>query len=299
MLHTLAVAGLHKRFGDVVALSDVGFEVRGGEIFGLVGSTGAGKTTTMRIMLGVLAADAGRVTFDGRPITREDRARIGYMPEERGLYPRMRVLDHLVYLAELHGATTPAAQTAAEHWILLLGLSDSRYDEVQKLSLGNRQRVQLAAALVHQPRALVLDEPFSGLDPVSVDVMMRVITERAAQGLPVVFSSHQLDLVERLSHRIGIIGKGRMVGVGTAAELTASATTVLRVTAPEAVPGWADDVPGVRILAERPGSAVFELGPDADDQELLQAALATGPVTEFAPHRPSLAEAYRAVVNQR
>lgn len=212
--HTLAVSGLRKRYGDIVALDDVGFEVRAGELFGFVGSNGAGKTTTMRIMLGVLEADAGEVSWDGKPITRHTRSRIGYMPEERGLYPKMKVVDQLVYLAELHGLAPNDAHAAAERWILRLGLGERRSEEVQKLSLGNQQRVQLAAALVHEPDVLVLDEPFSGLDPVAVDVMSQVLREKAAQGVPVVFSSHQLDLVERLCDRIGIIADGRMVAVG-------------------------------------------------------------------------------------
>ena len=173
----------------------------------------------MRIALGVLAADAGEVRWNGRAIDLDTRRRIGYMPEERGLYPRMKVLDQLVYLAELHGMSTNDAHTSAENWIARLGLRDRRTDEVQRLSLGNQQRVQLAAALVHDPDVLVLDEPFSGLDPVAVDVMSQVLREKASAGVPVVFSSHQLDLVERLCDRVGIVSAGTMVAVGTVDEL--------------------------------------------------------------------------------
>lgn len=296
--HTLAVAGLVKRYGDLVALDDVSFEVRGGELLGFVGSNGAGKTTTMRIMLGVLAADAGEVTFDGKPITRDTRARIGYMPEERGLYPKMKVLEQLVYLAQLHGLPTNDAHASAERWIIRLGLGDRRADEVQKLSLGNQQRVQLAAALVHDPAVLVLDEPFSGLDPVAVDVMSQVLKEKAGQGVPVVFSSHQLDLVERLCDRIGIISGGKMVAVGSVDELTAGATARLRVTAPQAPPGWAAELPGTTVLEESGPLTLLELAAGADDQVVLQAALATGPVTEFSRRRPSLTELFRSVVTE-
>ncbi|WP_322760862.1 ABC transporter ATP-binding protein, partial [Frankia sp. Cr2] len=157
------IDAVSKRYGDVVALAEMTFDVRVGELFGFVGSNGAGKTTTMRIALGVLAADSGEVRWDGRPVTLATRRRIGYMPEERGLYPRMKVGEQLVYLAELHGMSTPAARRSAQEWTERLGIGGRRDDEVQKLSLGNQQRVQLAAALVHAPDILVLDEPFSGL----------------------------------------------------------------------------------------------------------------------------------------
>ena len=293
---TLEIDGISKRYGAKVALDGVTFDVRGGELFGFVGSNGAGKTTTMRIALGVLAADAGEVRFDGRPITHEARTHIGYMPEERGLYPKMKVLDQLVYLAELHGLDANEAHRNAENWITRLGLAERRKDEVQKLSLGNQQRVQLAAALVHDPAVLVLDEPFSGLDPLAVDVMSEVLREKAATGVPVVFSSHQLDLVERLCDRVGIIRSGRMVATGTVAELTAGAAPKLVVTAPAAPHGWADSLPGVRVVENHGPTTVFELEPSVDDQAVLAAALATGPVTEFSRRRRSLTELFRDAV---
>ncbi|TNC28203.1 ABC transporter ATP-binding protein [Amycolatopsis alkalitolerans] len=292
----LEIDRVSKRYGDVVALDSVSFTVRSGELFGFVGSNGAGKTTAMRIALGVLAADSGQVRFGGEPVTHETRTRFGYMPEERGLYPKMKVLPQLVYLAELHGLSTNEAHRSAENWIARLGLAERRLDEVQKLSLGNQQRVQLAAALVHDPSVLVLDEPFSGLDPIAVDVMSDVLREKAARGVPVVFSSHQLDLVERLCDRIGIIRSGRLVACGSVAELTGGAGTQLVVHAPAASPGWAKRIPGVRVVSEEPGGTVLDLEPEVDDQTVLAAALATGPVREFGRRRPTLAELFRHVV---
>src|SRR5947208_4099314 len=178
----LEIDAVSKRYGDVVALREMSFAVRSGELFGFVGSNGAGKTTTMRIALGVLAADSGQVRWKGAPVDLTIRRRMGYLPEERGLYPKMRVLDHLVYLAELHGIPTNEAHRCAEHWIARLGLRDRRFDAIQKLSHGNQQRVQLAAALVHDPDVLVLDEPFLGLDPVAVDELGLVLRERALAG---------------------------------------------------------------------------------------------------------------------
>ncbi|MET7994804.1 ATP-binding cassette domain-containing protein [Amycolatopsis sp. NPDC005232] len=294
----LEIDAISKRYGRKLALDGVTFDVRPGELFGFVGSNGAGKTTTMRIALGVLAADSGEVRFAGEPVTHETRTRFGYMPEERGLYPKMKVLDQLVFLAELHGLSTNDAHRATELWLARLGLGERRKDEVQKLSLGNQQRVQLAAALVHDPDVLVLDEPFSGLDPIAVDVMSVVLREKAATGVPVVFSSHQLDLVERLCDRVGIIRDGRMVAVGTVEDLTRGAGSRLVVTAPGARPGWASTVPGARVVESSGATTVLELASSADDQAVLAAALATGPVTEFSRQRRSLAELFRDAVTQ-
>jgi len=295
----LEVDHVSKAYGDLVALRDMTFEVGKGELFGFVGSNGAGKTTTMRIALGVLIADAGEVRWEGRPVTLETRRRIGYMPEERGLYPRMKIGEQLEYLAQLHGMPAANARNATSYWLGRLGLAQRRGDSVQKLSHGNQQRVQLAAALLHDPEVLVLDEPFSGLDPVAVDVMSEILRERCAAGVPVIFSSHQLDLVERLCDRVGIVRNGEMVACGTVDQLRAGAPARVIVHAPEARIHWADALPGVRAAEYRDdGRTVLELDPAADDQPLLHAALATGPVREFTRYRPNLTELFRGVVRQ-
>ncbi|EME22992.1 ABC transporter ATP-binding protein [Rhodococcus triatomae] len=292
----LAIEHISKRYGDVVALDDLSFEVRPGEIFGFVGSNGAGKTTTMRIALGVLSADSGQVLLGGRPVDLDVRRTIGYMPEERGLYPKMKVGDQLAYLAELHGLSRRDAAAAVTRWTERLGIAGRAGDAVDSLSLGNQQRVQLAAALVHDPAVLVLDEPFSGLDPVAVDVMSEVLAEKAATGVPVVFSSHQLDLVQRLCDRVGIIAGGRMKAVGTVDELRGRGRPRLVVHAPEAPSGWADHLHGVHTVSHGEGRTVLELSDDASDQDVLAAALKTGPVHEFSVNRPTLTELFREVV---
>jgi ABC-2 type transport system ATP-binding protein len=296
---TLEISQLSKRFGDVVALNDTTFDVRAGELFGFVGSNGAGKTTTMRVVLGVLEPDAGAVRWEGRPLTLDTRRQIGYMPEERGLYPRMKVRDQLIYLARLHGMSKSDAAASTDRWLDRLGVTGRRDDEVQKLSLGNQQRVQLAASLVHDPKILVLDEPFSGLDPVAVDVMSQVLRDKAAEGIPVVFSSHQLDLVERLCDRVGIIRAGQMVTVGRVDDLRTAGPRRLVVDAPQATHGWADTVPGVRVLTSDNGKTELELADGADDQAVLRAALAAGPVRGFGDRRPSLTELFRDVVSEK
>ena len=294
----LEIDHISKRYGDVVALQNTTFDVRAGELFGFVGSNGAGKTTTMRITLGVLAADAGEVRWDGERITLDTRRHIGYMPEERGLYPKMKVGEQLVYLARMHGLSAQDAKRSMAEWTERLGVAHRQGDDVQNLSLGNQQRVQLAAALVHNPRILVLDEPFSGLDPVAVDVMSQVLREKADDGVPVVFSSHQLDLVERLCDRVGIVRNGQMVTSGTVDELRAGGAVRLIVHAPQAPDGWADQLPGVTQRGRHGEKTELELAPGADDQAVLRAALDTGPVHEFAHRLPSLTELFRHVVTE-
>ncbi|TSE00369.1 ABC transporter ATP-binding protein [Skermania sp. ID1734] len=299
---TLEIDGLHKRFGDVIALRGMTFDIRPGELFGFVGSNGAGKTTTMRIALGVLAADAGDVRFNGRPIGLQVRRRIGYMPEERGLYPRMKVGEQLTYFARIHGLSATQARDAVARWTERLGVAGRRDDELQKLSLGNQQRVQLAAALIHDPDVLVLDEPFSGLDPVAVDVMSDVLRSKAAEGVPVVFSSHQLDLVQSLCDRVGIVSEGRIVACGGVGELRERGNRQLLVDAPQARNGWARALPGVTVIDEPDGSArptLLQLDAGADDQAVLHAALATGPVRQFTRQLPTLADLFRDVVSEK
>ncbi|MEY9863122.1 ABC-2 type transport system ATP-binding protein [Catenulispora sp. GAS73] len=291
----LELEGLRKRYGDRVALDGVTFSVRPGELYGFVGTNGAGKTTTMRITLGVLEPDAGSVRFQGKSVDTATRRTFGYMPEERGLYPKMRVGDQLRYLAELHGMSRGDAAKATGYWMERLSVAERAEDRVEALSLGNQQRVQLAAALVHHPAVLVLDEPFSGLDPVGVDNLAEVLRERAAEGVPVVFSSHQLELVERLCDSIGIIYRGRMVATGTVDELRASrAERALRVGT-DAAAGWADGLLGVESAEYGPTTTLILTG-EADDQAILDAARAVGPVREFTPLRPSLADLFREAV---
>ena len=294
---TLEFDSICKRYGDLVALDDLSFDIAAGEVFGFVGSNGAGKTTAMRIALGVLAADSGRVRWAGDPVTFETRRRIGYMPEERGLYPRMKVGEQLVYLARLHGLSLSEARERTRAWTNRLGVASRLDDEVQKLSLGNQQRVQLASALVHDPSVLVLDEPFSGLDPVAVEVMSDVLREKAASGVPVLFSSHQLDLVERISDRVGIISAGRMVACGTVEELRTTGPEQVVVDVPGADPSWASGVAGASVLEAAGGRLLVQLDEGVDDQALLHAALAAGAVREFGRRRPPLSELFRHVVS--
>jgi ABC-2 type transport system ATP-binding protein len=210
----LEIQGLAKRYGDVVALDGCSFTVEEGRMLGFLGPNGAGKTTTMRAVFGLIRPDAGSVRWRGRLVEPAHRLGFGYMPEQRGLYPKMRLADQLVYFGRLHGMEQQAADNAAHRLLDELGLGSRAGDTLESLSHGNQQRVQLAAALVHDPELLVLDEPFNGLDPLGVETMSKVLAERVNRGVTVLFSSHQLDLVEDLCQDVAIIHQGKVVAAG-------------------------------------------------------------------------------------
>jgi ABC-2 type transport system ATP-binding protein len=280
-------------------LDGVSFDVDEGSMVGFVGPNGAGKTTAMRIALGVLEADGGEVRWRGKVVDGIARRRFGYIPEERGLYPKMRVLEQLVYLARLHGVSRAAARSRGLEILEILGVATRSKDRVESLSLGNQQRVQLAAALVHEPDVLVLDEPFSGLDPVGTDVLIEVLDhERRTRGVPIVFSSHQLELVERVCDRVAMIVDGRIVTQGAIDELRASrARRLVRVEVGGAPDDWFASIPGVRLEGEVPGGVILELPDDIDDQRVLDLARSVGEVRYFSLVRPTLAELFREVVS--
>lgn len=295
----LQLIDLRRRFGDVVALDGVSFDVAEGEIVGFVGPNGAGKTTAMRIVVGVLEPEAGEVRWRGEPVDGLVRRRFGYIPEERGLYPKMRVLDQLVYLARLHGVSRAAARSRALELLELLDVAPRAHDRVETLSLGNQQRVQLASALIHDPDVLILDEPFSGLDPVGTDLLVDALRDESRRrGVPIVFSSHQLELVERICDGVVMILAGRVVASGSIEELRASrARRLLRVEVSGAADGWFDSLPGVRLEDEVPGGVILELSDGTDDQRVLDLARSVGDVRHFSRVRPTLSELFREVVS--
>lgn len=294
----LSVAGLTRRFGDHVALDDVSFDVVPGRMTGFVGANGAGKTTTMRIILGVLAPTLGEVRWQGAPLTAAGRRDFGYMPEERGLYPKMKIRDQLVFFGRLHGQSAGKALDRTNRLLDRLGLIERAEDTLETLSLGNQQRVQIAAALIHEPVALVLDEPFSGLDPLAVDSMVDLLREEVSADVPVLFSSHQLDLVERLCDDLVVLSAGKVVAAGPVSELGGPPGSTYRLVmgAGDVVPtdaGWLRDVAGVTVRDVDGGTALFDLDHPGREQEILRQAISRGPVLEFAPERVALSDIFR------
>ena len=295
----LEVVDLAKRYGRVVALDGASFTAQPGRIVGFLGPNGAGKTTTMRCIFGLARPDRGEVRWKGKPVDRPARLRFGYMPEQRGLYPRMRVGEQLSYFAQQHGMSGKAADEAADRWLERMGLLDRRKSKLEDLSHGNQQRVQLSTALVHDPELLVLDEPFSGLDPLGVSTMTEVIQERAAAGVGVVFSSHQLDLVEDVCEDVVIIARGRIVAAGSIGELKeASGRQHLEVEVAGSDGSWLDGDGAVKVL-ERSGDRIkllIEQSTDLDD--LLARARAAGDVRRFVYEPPKLSELFMEAVAQ-
>jgi ABC-2 type transport system ATP-binding protein len=293
----LSVSGLGKRFGELVALDGVELSVGPGEIVGLVGRNGAGKTTTMRAVIGILPPDRGTIMWGGQPVGDRARLRFGYMPEERGLYPQMQLLDQVAYFARLHGLDQAAAVESGRRWLERLGLGERLDEKLVALSHGNQQRVQLAVALVHNPELLVLDEPFAGLDPEAVDSLSEVLFERAAAGTSVLFSSHQLELVERLCRRVVILESGRVLAAGTLPELRRDLPAQLRVRV-DGPDGWTQGLPGVSVERSDQDGVLLVVQPGTDPQTILQAALAAGPVEHFGFESGGLLELYRRMVSQ-
>jgi len=292
----LELHSINRSFGERRVLRDVSFTVTGGRMTGFVGGNGAGKTTTMRVILGVLAADSGSVTLDGAPLTAEQRTRFGYMPEERGLYPKMKVAEQIVYLGRLHGMSAAQAKGNTESLLERLGLGERMDDTVESLSLGNQQRAQIAAALVHDPEVLVLDEPFSGLDPIAVEVVLNVLKDFAATGAPVIFSSHQLDIVERLCDDLVVIADGEIRASGSREGIRAQHTLPRFELQLGGDAGWLRDEPGVTVLDFDGGYSLFDVDSDATAQRVLQRAIATSTVERFAPQLPSLSQIFKEVI---
>jgi ABC-2 type transport system ATP-binding protein len=295
----LEVIDLAKRYGAVVALDGATFTARPGRIVGFLGPNGSGKTTTMRCVFGLARPDRGETRWRGRPIDRAARLRFGYMPEQRGLYPRMRIGEQLSYFAQQHGLPGKAADAAADRWLERMGLLDRRRSKLEDLSHGNQQRVQLACALTHDPELLVLDEPFSGLDPLGISTMTDVLRERAAAGVGVVFSSHQLDLVEDVCEDVAIIAQGRIVASGSIEQLKrAAGRQHLEIEVAGSGGSWLDGDGRLTVL-ERDGDRVKVLVDVATDLDaLLIRAEAAGEVRRFVYEPPRLSELFMEAVSQ-
>jgi len=299
----LELVDLTRRYGDLVAVDGLSLTVPPGVLFGLLGPNGAGKSTAIKIVFGLLRPDAGEVRWQGRPVGGTERARFGYLPEERGLYARMKVREQLVYLARLHGVGAVDAGASADRWMERLGVAERAEDRADTLSLGNQQRVQLAAALVHEPELLVLDEPFSGLDPIAVDVLAKVLAERVAAGVVVIFSSHQLDLVEDLCDSVAIVNRGRLVLSGRVAELKQSGgRRLLRVLVDgpggngSVGVGWAGGLAGVEVVGADARGVRLLLEPSVDPLAVLTTAARSGRVVDFGLELPRLSQLFREAV---
>jgi ABC-2 type transport system ATP-binding protein len=292
---TFVVEHLSKRFGSVVAVDDLTFEVAPGQVFGFLGANGAGKTTTMRIAVGVLEPDSGRVTWGGTPSTRLPRSTWGYLPEERGLYPRMRVLDQLLFFAGLHGVPPDRARREAMAWLRRFRAEDLVDRKAEQLSKGNQQKVQFIAAVIHDPAVLLMDEPFTGLDPVNVMLLREAFLEMRDRGRTVVFSTHSMEVAEALCEAVAIVDRGRMVVGGPVREVrrsTGRRMVRIAVADDHRMP-WLRAVAGTRILQAGMDRSMVELDDGVEPESVLAAAMAAGArVLHFEVADPSLEQVF-------
>ena len=291
----LEIDRISKRYGAVVALHETSLVTGAGELCGIAGRTSAGKTTLLRICAGLIPADNGGVRWRSAPIDQANRARIGYQPAAGGLHPDMRVADQLAYRGGLHGLDTNEAHRRAQVWLDRLGQRALRERAIRTLAVDERGIVALVATLLPEPELLLLDEPCAGMTATGVATVIEVLREQADSGVPVLLSSNDFDLIEHRCDRAAILRNGQPIAVGAMPELTADRARLVAVDAPDATPGWAAVVPGCRMVDVDGTRVVLELGPEADDQAVLAAAMATGRVREFTLLRRSLAARYDAV----
>ena len=296
----LSVDHVRKSFGNAVAVSDVAFSIPRGATFGLLGPNGAGKTTTMRMILGILTPDAGALRWDGAAVNGSARRHFGYLPEERGLYGKMKVRDQIAYFGRLHGLPKAEGLKRADDWIEQLHLREYADRPAGELSKGNQQKVQVACAAVHEPVLLVLDEPFSGLDPVNAEMLLAVLRAQQSRGTTLVLSSHQMWQLEELCSQFCIIADGRNRASGTLAELRGQfPTRVLRVCPPSDAVGLVlDALPNAHRIGMQDGAVDYEVGADAPLPRILRELVAADAITRFEAMEPSLQDIYLRAIGR-
>jgi ABC-2 type transport system ATP-binding protein len=295
----LEVSGLAKRYGDKLAVADVSLSIPRGSIYGFLGPNGAGKTTTIRCIMDIILPDQGQMSLAGRPLARGLRDRIGYLPEERGLYRKMTCQEQLAYLAQLKGVVRREALARAERWLERLDLSDYTKRKVDNLSKGMQQKLQFAATFIFEPDLVILDEVFSGLDPLNIELMRDLILEEKQKGTTILFSTHMLAEAERLCDAVCLIEGGQKILDGPLADVRAAFPFHMVRVAYQGDHEPPTDLPGVNDRRLDEGTWRLELEPDRDPQSLLEPLAAAGPLSLFAANRPTLSEIFLTAVRRR
>jgi ABC-2 type transport system ATP-binding protein len=294
----LNARNLRKQFASIVAVDDVSFSISRGEIFGLIGPNGAGKTTTIRMILNILEPDGGSITYDGKPFSDEVRNGVGFLPEERGLYRKSTVLDTILYFAELRGMKRTAARVQAIRWLERFGLKEHRDRKVEELSKGNQQKVQFIATIINDPVLVVLDEPFSGLDPVNQIIFKEVFSELRESGKAIVFSTHQMEQAERLSDTLVMINRGRVVLDGTVTDVKKRYGRNSVHVEYSGEGSFMRSLPGVKSARIDSNAAELELLPDAKLAGLIAAVNEKVQIQKIALVEPSLESIFIQIVGE-
>lgn len=294
----LQLENVSKAFGAVKAVQELSFSVPRGSIYGLLGPNGAGKTTTIRMIMRIVLPDAGCILLDGQPVDDEKRERIGYLPEERGLYRKMPVLEHLAFLGEVRGLSRDEARTRAKQWLERLGLGEKAHAKVEALSKGMQQKVQFAAAVIHDPPLVILDEPFTGLDPIATRQFKDEILAMAERGVTVLFSTHVLPQAEELCTHYCLINRGRAVFAGEAEEVRKryARPQLKLLTAGGAPPP--EGIPGVHRVEERNGFFLLHLDGSLGSPQVIREVASRCPVAAIEDYQPSLEEIFLRAVEE-
>ncbi len=295
----LVIDTLTKRFGDIQALDGISFTAQAGQVFGFLGANGAGKTTTMRIVLDILHPDGGSVSWQGEPAASARRGTWGYLPEDRGLYPRMKVLDQLVFIGSLYGLSRGEAAQRARHWLTRFRIADSAERRAEELSKGNQQKVQFIAAVLHDPDVLLMDEPFTGLDPINVALLKEAFIEMRDRGKAIIFSTHQMEMVEELCDAIAIIDKGHLVVCGPRSEVKQQAGRLVVMLGVSGDPdlAWLDSLPGTTVTRSGRDYHEIQVRAGIDPEAILQEALARHEyVNRFEIAEPSIEDIFIELV---
>jgi ABC-2 type transport system ATP-binding protein len=298
---SLLVERINKSFGEFQAITDLSMKVEEGALFGFLGANGAGKTTTMRMILDIFRPDSGQITWDGTPVSEVERRRWGYLPEERGLYPQMEVEDQLLFLARLNGLSKEDAVRGLEEWLERFQIKANRHKKIEELSKGNQQKVQFLAAILHNPDVLIMDEPFSGLDPVNASVLKEAVLEMHRRGKTIIFSTHQMEQVEELCEDIVIINKGQSVIQGSVKEIKRQfGRHVARLKLDnDSQALWLDDLAGVEVTERRQDYIEMHLQTDVNPNRIVEAALQHGGIiSQFDLVEPSLTDIFIALVGE-
>jgi ABC-2 type transport system ATP-binding protein len=289
---------VRKAYDTKIAVADLSFKIEPGSMFGLLGPNGSGKTSSIRMMIGITVPDSGTVTLFGQPFTRAHLSRIGYLPEERGLYKKMKVMDQLIFLGQLHGLDAATASRRAHLWCERMEITEAIHKKTEELSKGMQQKIQFIAALLHEPDLIVMDEPFSGLDPVNATLLQDTLVELRKQGRTILFSTHRMDQVEKLCDNICLIHNSHLVLSGSMREIKS------RYPANRIIMNFEGDAsflnhPSIETAKNYSGHAEIKLRDGADAQTLLMAATAKARITRFEVMEPTLEDIFIEVVGSK